>query len=213
MRLCLWLQICQLRQHKILTYKIFPKNTVISQLRNLPLDLPMRKIMLHNLLKHHNLIIFNLILFLLLNRNLLIRSPNIPILLLLFLQPHIIPITIIKLYQLNLLLRHQSNPIIHILINLSLSHNILLTSFNFFLYFFILNYLSFKIILNKLKLLSIQIIGLFKILIHNLFYLLIVLGQKLDIGGLEFIVFFCGDCLEFFSVGLTLLGVVVVLFF
>lgn len=185
----------------------------MSQLRNLPLDLPMRKIMLHNLLKHHNLIIFNLILFLLLNRNLLIRSPNIPILLLLFLQPHIIPITIIKLYQLNLLLRHQSNPIIHILINLSLSHNIFLTSFNFFLYFFILNYLSFKIILNKLKLLRIQIIGLFEILIHNLFYLLIVLGEKLDIVGLEFIVFFCGDCLEFFSVGLTLLGVVVVLFF
>lgn len=90
-----------------------------SELRDLAFDLPMREIMLHNLLEHQNLIILNLILLLLLSRHLLtLHNPFLA-----FLLPHanIIPIIIINLDHLDLLISHRLDSIVHILADLILS--------------------------------------------------------------------------------------------
>ena len=128
------------------TNKNIPKNHSHShshsQLSNLPFDLAMRKIMLHNLLQHHNFIILDLIFLLLLNCNLLILHTT-SLLPFFLLQSKIVSIIVIYFYHLNLLFCYQTNPVVDIFVDFGLGEYVVLASFYLLLDLFVFYDISF----------------------------------------------------------------------
>lgn len=143
----------------------------------------MRKIMLHNLLQHKNFIIPNLILLLLLGWHLLTLHTS-ELLILLLSHPDIITITVICLHYFYLLVSHCTDPVVHLLADLGVQEEILLTAFYLVLDLLLPDYFSFDIILDHLQLLLIKLPLLIQILAHHLFDLFVKLTQKLCIIGL-----------------------------